>query len=401
MRGFLDRIEAQVVGTYTGRELDELLKFVSPSKSGVRVTAESAMRFSVVFACVRVVSEDVAKLPLFLYRRLPNGGKERAIDHWAYRLMHDKPNAWMTPYEFKEMMEGHIELRGNAYAFKTWVRGEVAELIPIHPDRVTPKQDENFNITYVIQGDTKSYREPKEILHLRGLSGDGFCGMTPVALHRETIGLGIAMRDHGSMLFGNGAQPGGILEVPGKMKKDAQDRLVQSVHERYGGENRFKTMVLEDGAKWQQVGMTSEDAQYLESRKFNRSEIAGLWRVPPHKVGDLERATFSNIEQQSLEYVTDSLLPRLTRWEERLTLELLSDAERRTMYFEFLTDASLRGDIVARYNAYRIGVMSGFLNRNEVRAKENLNPAEGLDEFFEPMNMGGANDNLDKQPAQN
>lgn len=358
------------------------------SKAGVRVTDDVGMACAAVFACVRVVSEDVAKLPLILYRRLPNGGKERATDHPLYSLMHDRPNEWQTSFELREMLQGHLELRGNAYAYVNRVGREIRELIPITPDRVTVKQREDWEVEYDIRGD--KIRTSREILHLRGLSRDGFTGMSTLEVAREAVGLAVATERHGSRLFANGAHPGGGLKHKKTLSDEAARRLKEDVERATSGENAHRFLLLEEDMDWVQFGMTSKDSQFLELRKFSVSEIARFWRIPPHKIGDLERATFSNIEHQALEYVTDSLMPRLSRWEQRLNRDLLDDRERGEFFFEFLTDALLRGDTKTRYEAHQIALLNGIKNRNEVRSQENMNPVDGGDEFRVPLNTGPA-----------
>jgi HK97 family phage portal protein len=369
----------------------ELAEFFGggPTRSGAVVGADTAMRQSTVFACVRVLAEDVATLPLHLYRRTANGGRERATDHPLYELMHLRPNGWQTAGEWREMMQGHLELRGNAYARVTRYRGEVRELIPLHPDRMTVRQDRQWRVTYRYDG-----REipAGEVLHLMGLSSDGVTGLSTITLQREAIGLAIATQDHGARLFGNGARPGGILEHPGTMEEAAQKRLKKSVEDATTGANQHRLLVLEEGMKWHQVGLTNEDAQFLETRKFQRSEIAGLFRVPPHMISDLERATFTNIEHQAIQYVTHALMGRLRRWEQRLNVTLLTPAERREFYFEHDPNALLRGDVKSRFDAYNVAVQGGWMNRNEVRVRENMNPEPGLDDYLVPLNMRGAGD---------
>jgi HK97 family phage portal protein len=354
------------------------------TKSGVTVNEDTAMRVATVYACVRVIAEDVAKLPLIIYRRRPDGGKERATDHPLYSLLHDRPNGVQTSFGFREMMQAQVELRGNAHAFKVKVRGQLRELLPIPAGRVTVTRKDDWDLVYRVDG--KDYGSD-EVLHICGLSVDGVCGLSPIAQHRESVGLAMATLEHGAKLFGNSARPSGVLQVPGELSDTAYSRLKDSWETAHGGENMHRTALLEEGATWQATSMTSEDAQYLETRKFQRSEIAGIFRVPPHKIGDLERATFSNIEHQSLEYVTDSLLPRLVRWEQRLNADLLSPEEQKTYFIEFLVDGLLRGDQKSRYEAYQSAINTGWMSPNEARVRENMNPEPGLNEFRKPLNM--------------
>lgn len=364
--------------------------------SGAAVTPDTAMRMGAVYSCVSLLAEDVAKLPLITYKR-DGARKERAPDYWLYPLLHDEPNTWQTSMEFREMMQAHLELRGNAYAIKTVVRGETRELLPIVPTRVTVKQRSNYAIEYwVAMADGIPLPVPADrMFHLRGLSLDGITGVSRITYQRELIGLGMQLVKHGARLFKNGALLGGVIEHPNVMSEPASKRLKESFEEKYSGvDNAHKVILLEEGTKFNKTGMSAEDAQFIESRKLSRNEIAGIFRIPPHKIGDLERATFSNIEHQSIEYVTDSLLPRLRRWEGGITRSLIPQGDRATYYVEHLVDGLLRGDYQARTAGYQLAIASGWMNRNEVRALENMNPGPAeLDDFLEPMNMQNPGDN--------
>ncbi len=412
--GFLTSIlgQGETRQIKTSKDLhDYLVSLGSVSGSGITVTPETAMRFSTVYSCVKVISEDVGKLPVILYRRRRDGGKDRATDHPLYRIMHRRANPWMTAMSFKEMLTGHMCLRGGGYAFINRLSsGAVAELLPIHPDRVTPKQSEDWEVSYEVRktkGGTEIFRGDK-IFHPIGQTLDGINGISPIAHQRETVGLGMAAQRFGAKVFANGAKMGGILTTPATFR-DAKrkDELAADFDAKTSGENAHKTILLEQDMKWIKVGMTSEDAQYLETRKFQRSEIAGIFRVPPHKIGDLERATFTNIEHQGGEYVADCLLSWFVRWEQALNVQLLTEAEQDNYFFEFLPDALLRGDTQARYNAYRTAIESGILNPDEVREKENYNPREdGLGgKFMRSANTVPADTPVDpptpsRQPAE-
>lgn len=369
------------------------------TKSGARVTEDSALSVADVYKCVRVIAEDIAKLPLILYRRLPNGGKERATDHPLYALMDEQPNGLQTAFEFREMMQGHIELRGNAYARKVRVRGQVRELLPMNPAKVSVRRRSDWENVYTFDGDRTEYGRA-DVLHLTGLSSDGLRGLSPVTLHRETFGFSLAAAEYGAKLLGNSARPGGVLQVDKALTDKSFERIKESWEQAHGGENMHRTAILEEGVKWTQVGMSSEDAQYLETRQFERSEIAGLFRVPPHKIGDLTRSTNNNIEHQSQEYIDDALMPRLRRWEQRLNLDLLTPAERRVYFFEFLPEALLKGDVKSRFAAYQSAINTGWMSPNEVRVRENLNPADGLDEFRRPLNMETVGDTALDDPKE-
>lgn len=363
--------------------------FGRPTKSGVTVTDMAAMQSAAVWACVRLLAEDVAKLPLILYKRTKNGGKERATDHRLYKILHRRPNEWQTSMGFREVMQMNFGLRGNAYAFINRVGGEVRELLPIAADRVTVKQNDDYSLRYDVsrrEGPPQPF-DRTQILHIRGPSLDGITGLNPIALHRETIGTTLAAEGHAARLFANGAQMAGILELPGKLDAEAAKRFKDSWQVATTGENAFKIALLEGGAKWIPTGINNKDAQFLEARQFGWTQIASLYRVPPHKIQDLSRSTNNNIEQQALEYVIDCLMPHLTRWEQQISEDLLSEEERDVYFAEFLVDALLRGDMASRYTSYNVAIMSGFMSRNEVRTRENLNPEPGLDQFLEPLNM--------------
>jgi HK97 family phage portal protein len=369
--------------------LDAFLRNEQSTDSGAFVTSETAMRHSTVYACVNVLAEDIAKLPLITYKR-DGRKKERAPDYWLYPLLHDEPNPWQTSVEFREMMQSHAELAGNAYALKTVVRGETRELFPIVPTRVEVKQLPDYSLAYTVTmvNGEKIPVPGDRMFHLRGPSLDGITGVSRISYQRELIGLAIQLRKHGARVFKNGAMIGGVLEHPKVLSEPAAKRLKESFDEQYAGaDNAHKTLLLEEGTKFTLAGMNGKDAQFIESMKFTRSELAGIFRVPPHKIGDLERATFTNIEHQSIEYVTDSLLPRTVRWEQKIAKSLIPKADRSSYFAEHLVDGLLRGDYSTRTKGYQVAVTTGWMNRNEVRELENLNPADGLDEFLTPMNM--------------
>jgi HK97 family phage portal protein len=389
----------------TSRELAELLAHGHETDSGAYVTPDSAMRVATVYACKRVLAETLASVPLILYRRDPARGRVRVPEHQVAALVRIEPNGWQTSMEWREMLQGHLCLQGNAYCIKTVVRGEVRELLPVVPDRVTPQQDPvNKRIAYEVRWpDGTLLTVPAErMLHLRGLSSDGVVGLSPVQVQRETIGLAMQLVKHGAGLFKRGALIRGVVSVAGLFSDDAYKRLKDSFEAEYAGaDNAGKTIILEEGAKFEKAGMSSEEAQFLESRKFSRSEIAAIFRVPPHLIGDLERSTFSNIEHQSLEFVKYTMLPWFVRWEQRLARSLLSDADRRDHYFEFLVDGLLRGDSQSRASYLRTMVMTGVMTRNEGRERENLERGpDQLDEFITPLNVreGAAAPGADASP---
>jgi len=378
-----------------------------PSATGIRVNADRAIRIIAVYACVRILAETLGSLPLHLYRRLPNGGKERATSHPLYWLMHDSPNIEMTSMELRETSMGHNALRGNSYAQLTFGGdGRVKEINPLHPDRTKPerlpKTDELVYVYSPTDGRPARTFRADEILHVRGLGTNGICGYDPITLAREAMGLAVATETHGAKFFANGTTPSGFIQFPQgvNFKDDQFKRLRDSFAEKYQGvDNSHKPILLEDGGTWQSIGINHENAQFLETRKFQTNEIARLFRMPPHMIADLEKATFSNIEQQSLEFVIHTMLPWLARHEQRYNRALLLPDERREYFFELNIDALLRGDIKSRYEAFQIARQNGWLSVDEIRAMENTNPLpEGkggdiytMQSSFVPLDMLGKN----------
>lgn len=372
-------------------DLARMLSGGSESSTGVYVNAESAMRCTTVYSCVRVLAESIAQLPMHVYREDEQGNKLRDKTNPLHWLFNYKPNSWQTAQEFREMGMGHLCLRGNFYAFKNRLsNGKLAELIPLHPDRVTVKQNRDWSLTYTYtqpDGRQVTYSQ-EQVMHIRGLTLDGVEGVSPMRYLREAIGLALATEKHGGVMFKNGTRLSGYLKHPMTLGPEVAKRLRENWTEQYAGlDNSMKTPVLEEGMDFVKLGMTSEDAQFLETRKFQRVEICGIFRVPPHMVGDLERATFSNIEHQALEFVTHTLTPWARRWEQVINRDLIPEAQWGSLYIEHLFAAMLRGDLKSRYEAYARAIAAGWMNRNEPRAMENMNKAEGLDDFLTPLNM--------------
>jgi HK97 family phage portal protein len=351
-----------------------------PSHSGVTVNENTALYSTAVFACVRILSETIASLPLPVYKRLREGGKERDPTHPLYNVLHDQANEEMTSFTWRETMMGHVLTWGNAYSEIEWGNdGHVKGLWPLRPDKTWPERNPKTNRLeyFTILPDGTTVKLPKErILHIKGLGFDGLVGYSPIRMAREAIGLSLATEEFGARFFGNGAHPGGIVEYPGKMSDEAYRRYKEEVRDAHEGlSNSHRLMVLEEGLKYHQVGIPPEDAQFLETRKFQKSEIASIYRVPPHMIADLDRSTNNNIEHQSLEFVIHSMRPWLVRWEQEMKMKLLiTPREKRRFFMEFLVDALLRGDIKSRYEAYQISIQNGWNNRDEIREMENQNP---------------------------
>lgn len=348
------------------------------------------MRLSAVYSCVRVLSETFAVLPVRLYQRSTDGSKQEVGDHWLHRLLCRRPNRWQNAFEFREMLQGHLALRGNAFCQLTANgRGEITELLPIHPDAVKaealPDGDYRWRIKQRDGGESVLPRS--QIWHLRGLMSDGIMGLSPLECAREAIGMGLAAQDYGARFFANDARPGGgWIKFPGQFKdRAARDSFREQWQASQSGDNRGKTAVLEMGMEWHPVQVSNDDAQFLESRQFQVTEIARIFRVPPHLIGDLSRATFSNIEHQALEFVQYTMTPWAERWEASIEADLLLDDEAIEVEFDFAN--LLRGDAQARSSYYASGIVNGWLTRNEARLAENLPPLEDLDEPLMPVNL--------------
>lgn len=357
--------------------------------SGQRVTADSSLQITAVFACVAVLSESFAILPPVLYRQ--NGRKkERVTNHWLYKLIAKRPNRYQNAFEWREMCQGHLVLRGNCYnQIIANGRGEITELIPINPDTVTIQIKTNGDYNYLVKqrdGSQETY-ERGEIWHIKGLAPDIYQGFSPIAIARDAIGTALSAQSYGAKFFANDAKPqGGWIENPGSFKDIEAKRIFrESWQSQQGGVNRGKTAVLDNGMKYHEIGVTNTDAQFLETRKFSIEEIARLFRVPPHRIGHLERSTNNNIEHQGLEFVTYTMTPWAERWEAAIECDLLPEDDDLEIEFDF--NRLLRGDSKARAAYYHSGVLDGWLTRNEPRIAEGLDPLDGLDEPLRPLNM--------------
>lgn len=357
------------------------------STSGKAVTERSAMQMTAVYSCVRILAEAVAGLPLNLYRYTEDGGKEKAIDHPLYLLLHDEPNPEMSSFVFRETLMTHLLLWGNAYAQVIRNgKGEVIALYPLMPNKMSVDRDSQGQLYYTYQrGTDEAIRDknqtvilrPSDVLHIPSLGFDGLVGYSPIAMAKNAIGMAIACEEYGAKFFANGAAPGGVLEHPGTIK-DPQ-RVRESWQSTFGGSgNANKIAVLEEGMKYTPIGISPEQAQFLETRKFQINEIARIFRVPPHMVGDLEKSSFSNIEQQSLEFVKYTLEPWVTRWEQAIQRSLLSTAEKSRYFVKFNLEGLLRGDYQSRMNGYATARQNGWMSANDIRELENLDriPAE-------------------------
>ena len=360
--------------------------------SGKAVNERTAMQTSAVYACVRILAESVAGLPLHVYERTANGSKSTKPSHPLYQLLHDEPNREMTSFVFRETLMSHLLLWGNAYAqIIRDGRGFPIALYPLLPDRMAVDRNESGELVYTYQSDKGQVKLRREnVLHIPGLGFDGLIGYSPIAMAKNAVGLALATEDYGATFFANGANPGGVLEHPGVIKPEQADRLRESWQSQFGGANAHKVAVLEEGLKFHQMSIPPEQAQFLETRKFQINEIARIFRVPPHMVGDLEKSSFSNIEQQSLEFVKYTLDPWVIRWEQSLQQALILPSEKATIFIKFNLDGLLRGDYQSRMQGYSTGIQNGFMSVNDVRGLEDMNlltAEEGGDLHFVNGNM--------------
>jgi HK97 family phage portal protein len=358
------------------------------SWQGYGISPETAYNIITVYQCVRVLAETFASLPLIVYRRLPGGGKERAEEHDLYDVLHRRPNADMTSFIWRELMMGHLGTWGNSYHEKTRDATGRLNLWPIRPDRVEPfyYSDEQASVSpwpvragmkgYWYLGSTGNRKEldPTTIFHVQGLSSNGLVGLSPISVMRSTIRLYSTAERFGTAFFDNDARPGTILSHPMQAMK--------------GPDNAGKTIVLEEGLTVSEIGIHPEDAQFMETRLFQKREIGAAFRIPPHKIGDLERATFSNIEQQSIEFIQDTMLPWFVRTEQQVNTQLIEPRDQDEYYAEFLVDGYLRGDAQARAAALATRWQHGTISADEWRERENENPLpDGLGkQYYVPVN---------------
>lgn len=349
---------------------------MGPTAAGNTVNERSA-----VYACVRILAEGIAGLPLHLYKCGKNGSREKAVEHPLYFLLHDEPNPEMTSLVFRETLMTHLLLYGNCYCqIIRDGRGQVTALYPLMPNQMSVDRDEKGQLyyTYLRSGDEADtmkkgivYLLPEDVLHIPALGFDGLVGYSPIAMAKNSIGMGLACEEYGAKFFANGAAPSGVLEHPGTIKDIT--RLRESWNAIYGGsKNAGKVAILEEGMHYSPISISPNEAQFLETRKFQVDEIARIFHVPPHMIGDLERSTFSNIEQQSLEFVKYTLNPWVCRWEQALTRSLLSPKEKREYSIKFNVDGLLRGDYQSRMNGYAVGRQNGWMSANDIRKLENL-----------------------------
>lgn len=392
----LKRQRGEPKNKYEGNDFSLLF---GRTTSGKTVNERTALQTTAVYACVRILSETIASLPLHVYR-YTEGEKAKDTEHVLYTLLHDEPNPDMTSFVFRETLMSHLLIWGNAYSQILRDRsGQVIGLYPLLPDQMSVHRSEKGKLYYVYnryEEDNPNFQEKgsivlsqEEVLHIPGLGFDGLIGYSPIALAKNAVGMTLACEEYGASFFGNGANPGGVLEHPGILKDPAKVRdSWNAVYQ--GTRNAHKVAVLEEGMSYKQIGIPPEEAQFLETRKFQVNEIARLFRIPPHMVGDLEKSSFSNIEQQSLEFVKYTLDPWVVRFEQALKKSLLLPEEKKTHFIKFNVDGLLRGDYQSRMNGYAIGRQNGWLSTNDIRELEELNPIspeEGGDLYLINGNM--------------
>lgn len=361
--------------------------FFGNTTSGKIVNERTAMQTTTVYACVRILAETIASLPLHTFKTTETG-KEKATQHHIYKLLAEEPNSEMTSFVFRETLMGHLLLWGNAYAqIIRDGRGRVIALYPLLPNKVAVDRTTKGEIYYIytrsegdsptLSGFSQIYLRSDEVLHIPGLGFDGLVGYSPIAMAKNAVGMAIATEEYGAKFFANGANPGGVLEHPGVVKDPA--RIRESWNSVYqGSTNAHRVAVLEEGMKFQSIGIPPDQAQFLQTRKFQLNEIARLFRIPPHMIGDLDKSSFSNIEQQSLEFVKYTLDPWVIRWEQALKKALFTDTEKKDYFVKFNVDGLLRGDYQSRMNGYSVARQNGWMSSNDIRELEDFNkiPAE-------------------------
>lgn len=373
----------------TSAQLEEFLRIGGEVAAGVPVTPDTAMRVAAVFGCIRIISGAVATMPLDLKRRVNEKTREDASDHPLYQVITKKPNGWMTPSGFRRMMQAHVLLRGNAYARIVYgSRGDVLALLPLHPDRVRVEQRDDLSLVYHYRrkNGAEIPLQQRDVFHLIGLTLDGVTGVSVIGYARETIGISIAMSNHAGGTFKNGAQPGSVLTSKGVLGTEGIENLKTSLEIYRGSENSGKTLILEEDMKFDRIGMSAVDAQFVETIGATRTDIAMFFGVPPHMLGDTEKSTSwgSGIEQQSIGFVAYTLEDWLTGWEQTISRDLIGDKEP-ALFARFNRASLVRGDIKTRADAYMKFRQMKVLNANEVRELEDWNPVDGGDVYENPL----------------
>lgn len=368
--------------------------------AGPQIDTETALGISAFFAGVRIISECLAVPPLKLYERIDDDRKEVARSRGLYEVLHDRPNAWQTSYEFRVQMQAQVILRGNAYAeIKPGRRGAVDQLNPLHPGRMIVKKLSSGRLGYYYRDENNKERfyTQDDIFHVRGLmlSPDSYTGISVITYARETLGLSYALEQYGARLFSNGAMHRGVLYHPGKLSEPAHKNLQESVDKQHSGAGAHGTLILEEGMKWEKTDMSADDAQFLLSKAHQVTEVCRWINMPPHLLRDLSKSSYSNHEQETQEFLDITMMPNFKNWEQSMNRDLVVSHNH---FAEFQLDSFVRANLQARYTAYGQAIKDGWMNRNEPRVKENMNPAKGLDRFLAPQNMAEVDKNGDMQP---
>lgn len=379
------------------RELEQfLLDIVRTSSSGVSVGPSNAMESSSVAACVRLISGDIAQVPLQLYENLPNGGRKVAKDHRNYSVFRHNPNSWQTSADFRRTMQLHYCLWGNAYARPVRVRDRIVEMNVIHPSAVDVKQKSDLSIEYVITNADGTKSTETDIFHLKDFASNSYVAESRVNQNKQAIGLDIAAEKFGALFFKNGAKSSGAWKIPTRLDDDSYARLKETLNATATGENSHESPLLEDGLDWVKTGFNARESQLIELRKHQVVEVSRIWNVPPHRIQHLDDATYSNIEHQGREY-TAGLKLWASQWVDQLNKFSISDDEREIYTWDLDVDGFARGDLAARSQFYNSGVQWGYLSPNEVRRKENLPDREDGDKFLRPVNMVYTDERIDDE----
>lgn len=362
------------------------------AKSGVLVTPETALTQGVVRACVTLLAESVAQLPCELYRR-EDDSRKRATEHPLYDIVHASPNQKDTSFEFNELRMGHLGLRGNSYSLiDRDGSGYITELIPVNPDKIAVLKGPDALPYYQLRDGSNQILPMRMVHHVKAFSLDGYLGLSPIQTNPDSIGLAMAVDEHAGRVFANGTTLSGVIERPAESKAIGDQKVVNAILDSFtsrhsGLRNSFSVAMLQEGMQYKQLAMNNEQAQLLESRKYGAIEICRLYKIPPHMIGELERATNNNIEHQGLQFVIYTLLPWVKRIEAAMMRDLLLPQERKDLYIEFNLSGLLRADQKSRYESYALGRQWGWLSVNDIRRLENLPPIPGGDIYLTPLNM--------------
>ena len=369
-----------------------------PSKTGQNVNPDTALQSSAVYACVRVLAETMASLPLMVYKR-KDKGKDVADSHELYFLLHDMPNPFQTSFEFREMAMGHLCLRGNFFAFKEMTKGgDILRIWPLHPAHMQVRREKGGQVIFQYADPISGRTEiiPNDLIwHIKGLSADGILGLSPISLAREAIGQHLTQMDYAARLYSNSPHMAGVIKTPGNLKDEQQERLRKQFVTATTGDNAFLPPVMSGGLEWVNIGMNNEDAQFIESMNFSIEDIARIFRVPTVLIQHPDKtSTYASAEQFFLSFVTHTIRPWAVRWEQSANKDLLSERDRKRYFVEYNLDGLLRGDLESRYRAYSIGIQWGFLSPNDIRERENMNPRsdDGGDAYLRPLNMQPSNE---------